>query len=82
MRTAEKILREQYNCLSGDRQDLQIELSLNCNLKLIEDIINEARREAIIEASEAATSDWITYGKNMGHAVDKQSIINLLKQLK
>ena len=48
----------------------------------IEEMINEARFEAIIECAEAAKSEWVRFGTNMGHQVERQSILNLIDKLK
>lgn len=38
--------------------------------------------EAIKECAEKAKSEWVRYGLQMGHQVDKQSILNLIKEVK
>ncbi len=77
MRTAEQILRDGYDC-EGDRQDLQIELSLNCYLPLIEKIINEARKEALEEcANKTCIED-----NNFHPVISKEEILNLIKEIK
>jgi len=92
MKTAEEILRKYYDC-EGDRQDLQIELSLNCSFPLIEKIINEARKEAIEECAENAKliytpcGDTNTCGcqgmcERPFASVNKQSILKLIDQIK
>lgn len=42
----------------------------------------EYAEEAILECSERARSGWIRFGTNMGHAVEKESILSLIKELK
>lgn len=50
--------------------------------ELLYEMINEARKEAIEECAERAKSEWIRFGTNMGHAVYKESILSLIKELK
>lgn len=57
-------------------------VGLNNMNALVIRAINEARKEAIEECAERAKSEWIRYGTNMGHAVEKQSILSLINELK
>ena len=38
--------------------------------------------EIITECANVAKSEWVRYGTNMGHAVEKQSILLLINELK
>ena len=86
MRTAEEILLDVFNPASMDcqtyREDLQLAITLNPTLGLIEKSINQAREEAINECAENAKSEWVRFGTNMGHQVDRQSILKLIEKLK
>lgn len=44
--------------------------------------IKVAQREAIEASAEVAKSEWIRWGEHYGHAVEKQSILNLLNEVK
>ena len=72
MKTAEAILNENYY----GRQDPDLDFDG------LVDIINQARSECLQEAAEKAKSEWVRYGTQMGHQVEKQSILNLIKELK
>ena len=72
MRTAEEIVKDVF-----DKADFRSEIS---QLYLV--AINQARKEALEEAAEKAKSEWVRYGTNMGHAVEKQSILLLINELK
>lgn len=76
MRTAEQILKE------TDEDNIMEYNSSMVYIQHAERAINAARKELLEECAERAKSEWIRWGTNMGHAVDKQSILNLLKELK
>ncbi len=44
--------------------------------------INSAREEIIKECAERAKSEWVRYGTQMGHQVEKESILSLINELK
>jgi hypothetical protein len=44
--------------------------------------INQARKETIEECAKRAKSEWVRYGTQMGHQVEKQTILDLIKELK
>lgn len=50
--------------------------------KSILEAITVAQIDAIKECAEMAKSEWIRYGKQMGHEVDKNSILRLINDLK
>lgn len=73
MRTAEKIFQEDFGHYAS-YQDIDKEDVIK--------VINEARKEVIEECAKRAKSEWIRYGSRMGHAVDRQSILSLINELK
>jgi|CXWK01.1.fsa_nt_gi hypothetical protein len=68
MRTAIEILAEIYECTT-DGEDLQMEITLNPAIKILEKAINEARKEAINECAEKATIDFYNYD-NKGNIIN------------
>ncbi len=85
MRSAEAILIEVFDPSGEDcqtcREDLQLAVTLNPSLELVEQAINEARREAIKEAAEVAES--LPGGNHEAYGpVNKQSILDLLNHIK
>ena len=75
LRTAESIIDNLY---ISEKYVMADELTF----EFVVDAINEARSEAIRECAEKAKSGWVRFGTNMGHQVEKDSILNLLTQIK
>ena len=44
--------------------------------------VNKARKDAIEECAKIAKSEWVRYGTQMGHEVDKKPILSLINDLK
>lgn len=70
MRTAEEIIKERFKFYDPMIIGKDVELSG----ETVSELINEARIEAIKECAEIAKPDFI--------GVDKQSILNLIDQIK
>ncbi len=69
MRSAKEFY-ERYTSLSGmDGEDFA-------------QVLNEARREVVYECANKAKSEWVRWGEHYGHQVERDSIINLLDELK
>ena len=82
MRTAIEILADLYECTT-DGEDLQMEITLNPAINILEKAINEARIEAIKECAKRATTTL-----DKGHIyiesayVNTQSILQLINEVK
>jgi hypothetical protein len=78
MRTAEEILEKAYEKIIS-KQKLKLTVQVIMGMEshsLIVSAINEARKEAIEECAEKAEVDSVF------RCVDKQSILNLINELK
>lgn len=83
MRTAEEELQQAFENEGYSSEYFNAWcITYDTYLPFILNAINIARIEAIKECAEVAKSEWIRWGENMGHTVEKKSILKLIEQVK
>jgi hypothetical protein len=73
MRTTEEIMEEILR-LQPVSVEIEKDEVMTC--------MRQYAKEVLIEAAERAKSEWVRWGEHMGHAVDKESILALIDELK